>query len=102
MSTENFQATIERHCIAFTTLIYLHLTIIFPHKSLCQNANVCYFNFNNIHTYCRDISTLLRLAADIIIVAAIVVARSFCAPFSLANGMAATLTHSKTECNNTE
>lgn len=32
------------------TYYFVRLTIIFAHKSLCQNVNVCYFNFNNAHT----------------------------------------------------
>lgn len=43
----------SRHLYIYT------LNYISPHKSLCQNVNVCHFNFNNAHTYCRDISTPL-------------------------------------------
>lgn len=57
-------------------MLFVRLTIIFAHKSLCQNVNVCYFNFNNAHT--AEILAVrygIAVVVDVVVVIILLVCR---------------------------
>lgn len=97
----------QRHCIGTYILIYFaRLTIIFPHKSLCQKVNVCYFNFNNLHTCCWDIRTPLLMAKLLLSLLLLMLIRCIVGCGTFVNHshwpmeMAVTLPHSDTGLSN--